>query len=144
MQFGFEEVEVIMVQHKTQSWVIGVQSLNQNLALFLSPLADFGKPVSFLRSTYPKYTISKNKIQFTPDIDIDYLLAKLKDKYKSYELNTIDGLKIEIDKDWIHLRRSNTEPIIRVYSESNSKVVADNLSRKIQQDVHEILSTGTA
>lgn len=114
------------------------------IALFLSHLADFDKPCSFLRSTYPQYTISKNKIQLTPEIDIDYLLAKLKDKYKSYELNTIDGLKIEIDKDWIHLRRSNTEPIIRVYSESNSKVVADNLSRKIQQDVHEILSKGVA
>ncbi|MEM1120999.1 MAG: phosphoglucosamine mutase [Bacteroidota bacterium] len=109
------------------------------IALFLSHLADFGKPVSFLRSTYPQYTISKNKIQLTPDIDIDYLLARLKDKYKMYELNTIDGLKIEIDKDWIHLRRSNTEPIIRIYSESNSKTVADNLARKIQQDVHEIL-----
>jgi len=109
------------------------------IALFLSHLADFGKPVSFLKSAYPKYTISKNKIQLTPEIDVDYLLARLQDKYKHYDLNTIDGLKIEIDKDWIHLRKSNTEPIIRVYSESNSKVVADNLARKIQQDVHEIL-----
>jgi len=109
------------------------------IALFLSHLADFGKPVSFLKSTYPKYTISKNKIQLTPEIDIDYLLARLQEKYKNYELNTIDGLKIELDKDWIHLRKSNTEPIIRIYSESNSKVVADNLARKIQQDVHEIL-----
>ena len=109
------------------------------VALFLSHLADFGKPVSFLKSTYPKYTISKNKIQLTPEIDIDNLLARLKEKYKNYELNTIDGLKIELDKDWIHLRKSNTEPIIRIYSESNSKVVADNLARKIQQDVHEIL-----
>lgn len=109
------------------------------IALFLSHLADFNKPVSFLRSTYPKYNISKNKIQLTPEIDIDYLLAQLQDKYKSYDLNTVDGLKIEIDKDWIHLRKSNTEPIIRVYSESNSKVVADNLARKLQQDVHDIL-----
>ncbi len=109
------------------------------IALFLSHLADFDKPVSFMKSKYPQYTISKNKIQLTPEIDIDYLLSRLQDKYKNYELNTIDGLKIEIDKDWIHLRKSNTEPIIRVYSESNSKVVADNLSRKIQQDVHEIL-----
>lgn len=109
------------------------------IALFLSHLADFGKPVSFLKSVYPKYTISKNKIQLTSDIDIDYLLARLKEKYKNYELNTIDGLKIELDKDWIHLRKSNTEPIIRIYSESNSKVVADNLARKIQQDIHQIL-----
>lgn len=109
------------------------------IALFLSHLADFGKPTSFLKSTYPNYTISKNKIQLTPDIDIDYLLERLQSKYKNYPLNTIDGLKIEIDKDWIHLRRSNTEPIIRIYSESNSKVVADNLARKIQQDIHEIM-----
>ncbi|MEM6321808.1 MAG: phosphoglucosamine mutase [Bacteroidota bacterium] len=109
------------------------------VALFLSHLADFGKPTSFLKSTYPQYTIAKNKIQLTPEIDIDYLLASLKEKYKNYPLNTIDGLKIEIDKDWIHLRKSNTEPIIRIYSESNSEVVANNLARKIQQDVHEIL-----
>jgi len=82
------------------------------IALFLSHLANFGKPVSFLRSTYPSYTISKNKIQLTPDINVDNLLAKLQEKYKNYELNTIDGLKIELDKDWIHLRKSNTEPII--------------------------------
>lgn len=109
------------------------------IALFLSHLADFGKPTSFLKSTYPNYTISKNKIQLTPEIDIEFLLDRLQSKYKNYPLNTIDGLKIEIDKDWIHLRRSNTEPIIRIYSESNSKVVADNLARKIQQDIHEIL-----
>ena len=109
------------------------------IALFLSHLADFDKPTSFLRATYPSYVISKNKIQLTPKIDVDFLLAKLEDKYKNYPINTIDGLKIEIDKDWIHLRKSNTEPIIRIYSESNSKVVADNLAKKIQQDVQEIL-----
>lgn len=109
------------------------------IALFLSHLADFGKPISFLRSTYPSYTISKNKIQLTPEINIDLLLNQLKKKYKHYPINTIDGLKIEIEKDWIHLRKSNTEPIIRIYTESNSKVVADNLARKIQQDIQEIL-----
>ena len=109
------------------------------IALFLSHLAIYGKPVSFLRSTYPSYTISKNKIQLTPDINVDHLLAKLQNKYKHYDLNTIDGLKIELDKDWIHLRKSNTEPIIRIYTESNSETVAGNLARKIQMDIQEIL-----
>ena len=109
------------------------------IALFLSQLADFGKSVSFLKATYPNYTISKNKIQLTPDIQIDQLLTRLQTKYQNYPTNTIDGLKIEFDKDWVHLRKSNTEPIIRLYSESNSQVVADNLAKKIQQDIHEIL-----
>ena len=109
------------------------------IALFLSHLANFGKPLSFLRSAYPRYTISKNKIQLTPEIDIDYLLAELQAKYQNYPLNTIDGLKIEFDKDWIHLRKSNTEPIIRIYTESNSQVVASNLAKKIQMDIHDIL-----
>ena len=109
------------------------------IALFLSHLATFGKPVSFLRKTYPAYSISKNKIQLTPDIDLDYLLQKLKDKYEQQELNTIDGLKIEFEKDWIHLRKSNTEPIIRIYTESTSEVIANNLATKIISDIHEIL-----
>jgi len=109
------------------------------IALFLSHLAAYGKPVSFLRSTYPSYTISKNKIQLTPEINIEVLLAKLQNKYQNYPLNTIDGLKIEFDKDWIHLRKSNTEPIIRIYTESNSETVATNLARKIQMDIQEIL-----
>ncbi len=109
------------------------------IALFLSHLAAFGNTVSRLRSTYPSYTISKNKLQLTPDINIEVLLAKLQDKYQNYPLNTIDGLKIEFDKDWIHLRKSNTEPIIRIYTESNSQTVASNLARKIQMDIQEIL-----
>jgi len=109
------------------------------IALFLSHLANYGKNVSFLRNTYPRYTISKNKIQLTPDINIEYLLDKLQNKYRNYPHSTIDGLKIELDKDWIHLRKSNTEPIIRLYTESTSEVVASNLAKKIQMDIHEIL-----
>ncbi len=109
------------------------------IALFLSHLAEFGKTVSFLKATYPNYTISKNKIQLSPDIKIDHLLARLQTKYQNYPINTTDGLKIEFDKDWVHLRKSNTEPIVRIYSESNSQVVANNLVKKIQQDIHEIL-----
>ncbi|MGB0862238.1 MAG: phosphoglucosamine mutase [Saprospiraceae bacterium] len=109
------------------------------IGLFLTHLANFGKPVSFLRSTYPNYVISKNKIQLTPDIDVDHLLVKLEEKYKNQPHTTIDGLKVEFDKDWIHLRKSNTEPIIRIYAESTSAVMANNLANKIKSDVKDIL-----
>lgn len=109
------------------------------IALFLTHLAKFGKPVSLLRSTYPGYYISKNKITLTPEMDIDALLLKVEEKYKNHPYTTIDGLKIEFDKEWVHLRRSNTEPIIRIYSEGNSETVANNLANKIIADIKEIL-----
>ena len=83
--------------------------------------------------------ISKNKIQLTPEIDLDLIFEKLKEKYKNEELDTVDGLKILFESGWIHLRKSNTEPIIRIYSESSSEVTADNLAKKIQQDFAGIL-----
>ncbi|HVV54850.1 MAG TPA: phosphoglucosamine mutase [Mucilaginibacter sp.] len=110
------------------------------IALFLSHLARSGKSVSALRSSYPGYFISKNKITLTPEMDIDSLLAKVEEKYKNHPHTTIDGLKIEFDKEWVHLRRSNTEPIIRIYSEGNSETVADNLANKIIADIKEILN----
>jgi phosphomannomutase len=109
------------------------------IALFLTHLAKYGKSVSNLRSTYPGYFISKNKITLTPEMDIDALLLKVEEKYKKQPHSTIDGLKIEFDKEWVHLRRSNTEPIIRIYSEGNSETVADNLARKIIEDIKDIL-----
>ncbi len=109
------------------------------VALVLSQLAEFGKPISWLRRTYPSYVISKNKIQLTPEIDLDLIFEKLKEKYKNEELDTVDGLKILFESDWIHLRKSNTEPIIRIYSESASEVTANNLAKKIQQDIAGIL-----
>ncbi|HEY4326277.1 MAG TPA: phosphoglucosamine mutase [Mucilaginibacter sp.] len=109
------------------------------IALFLTHLAKFGKSVSILRSTYPGYFISKNKITLTPEMDIDALLLKVKEKYKKQPHTTIDGLKIEFDKEWVHLRRSNTEPIIRIYSEGNSETIANNLANKIIADIKEIL-----
>jgi len=109
------------------------------IALFLTHLAKFGKPVSVLRSTYPGYFISKNKITLTPEMDIDGLLQKIEEKYKKQQHSTIDGLKIEFDKEWVHLRRSNTEPIIRIYSEGNSETIANNLANKIIADIKEIL-----
>lgn len=109
------------------------------IALFLTHLAKYGKPISNLRSSYPGYFISKNKITLTPEMDIDALLLKVEEKYKKQPHSTIDGLKIEFDKQWVHLRRSNTEPIIRIYSEGDSETVANNLANKIIADIKEIL-----
>ncbi|ASU33751.1 phosphoglucosamine mutase [Mucilaginibacter xinganensis] len=109
------------------------------IALFLTHLAKYGKSVSQLRSTYPGYFISKNKITLTPEMDIDALLLKVEEKYSKQPHSTIDGLKIEFDKEWVHLRKSNTEPIIRIYSEGNSETVANNLANKIIADIKEIL-----
>jgi len=109
------------------------------IALFLTHLAKFGKSISVLRSSYPEYHISKNKITLTPEMDIDALLIKVQEKYKDQPNSTIDGLKIEFDKEWVHLRRSNTEPIIRIYSEAGTETVAENLAAKIISDIKEIL-----
>ncbi len=109
------------------------------IALFLTHLAQFGKSVSTLRASYPNYFISKNKITLTADMDIDGLLEQVREKYKSQPHSTIDGLKIEFDSQWVHLRRSNTEPIIRIYSEGDSETIANNLANKIIADIKEIL-----
>ncbi len=110
------------------------------IALFLTQLAKFGNSVSNLRSTYPAYYISKNKITLTPDLDIDALLAMVQEKYKEQPINTVDGLKIEFDKEWVHLRRSNTEPIIRIYSEGHSETTAQSLANKIMEDIKEFMN----
>ncbi|WP_219223129.1 phosphoglucosamine mutase [Pedobacter antarcticus] len=109
------------------------------IALFLTHLAKTGLTISRLKSTYPSYHISKNKITLTPEMDIDALLLKVQDKYKNQPLSTIDGLKIEFENEWVHLRRSNTEPIIRIYSEAVNETVAENLAAKIIADIKEIL-----
>ncbi|RZK64719.1 MAG: phosphoglucosamine mutase, partial [Pedobacter sp.] len=109
------------------------------IALFLTHLAKFGKSISLLRSSYPQYHISKNKITLTPEMDIDNLLKQVEEKYKNQPYSTIDGLKIEFDKTWVHLRRSNTEPIIRIYSEAENETIAENLANKIISDIKEIL-----
>ena len=110
------------------------------IGLFLSHLAQFGRPASMLRAQYPNYFISKNKIELTPEININAILETLKNKYAKHPINTIDGLKIEFDNDWIHLRKSNTEPIIRIYAESESLVTADHLANKIISDIKEIIT----
>lgn len=109
------------------------------IALFLTHLAKKDQTVSVLRASYPAYFISKNKITLTPDMDIDALLAEVEKRYEKQPHSTIDGLKIEFDKQWVHLRRSNTEPIIRIYSEGSSETMANNLAQKIISDIKEIL-----
>jgi len=105
------------------------------IALFLSHLATSNKTCSVLRQQYPNYVISKNKIQLSEGVNIDRILQSVQKKYKKQPINTEDGLKIEFDGDWVHLRKSNTEPIIRIYSESQHETTANNLAQKIMQDI---------
>jgi len=109
------------------------------IALFLSLMAEKKEKVSNIRSSYPGYFISKNRINLEADMDVDAILNKIARKYKKEEVSTVDGVKIDFEEGWIHLRKSNTEPIIRIYSESNSVTTAENLSKKIINDVGEIL-----
>jgi phosphomannomutase len=102
-------------------------------------LAKEGKKVSELRKKYPAYYISKNKIQLTPEIDVDAILAKMKDMYKNEEVNDIDGVKIDFPDKWVHLRKSNTEPIIRIYAEAVGKDEADALAEKIISDIKSLI-----
>ena len=108
------------------------------IALFLSLLARFGKTLSTLRKTYPEYQMSKGKIPQSQDINLDKVFAGLREKYRNEKINIEDGLKIDFESGWVHLRPSNTEPIIRIYSESSSLVIAENLAKKIMQDIHDM------
>lgn len=108
------------------------------IALFLSHLAHEGKKVSELRATYPSYFIAKNRIDLTPETDVDAILAKVKELYKNEEINDIDGVKIDFPDKWVHLRKSNTEPIIRVYSEASTMEAADELGKQIMDIVYSL------
>lgn len=110
------------------------------IALILSHLAETGLSASALRATYPNYRMSKNKAELQAGTDVDGILDKIQKKYKKQPINTIDGVKIEFDNDWVHLRKSNTEPIIRIYAESDSINTAENLTRKILQDIGDLLN----
>lgn len=110
------------------------------IALFLTSLAKYGKSCSMLRATFPNYAISKNKIELHDDIDVDMILAGIKEKYKNKKINNIDGVKIEFESEWVHLRKSNTEPIIRIYSESETLTTADHLANKIIEDIKQIVA----
>ncbi|MBQ5697896.1 MAG: phosphoglucosamine mutase [Muribaculaceae bacterium] len=102
------------------------------VALFLSLLAKSGKTVSQLKASYPQYAIAKNKIELTPEIDVDKILAAMKEKYANENITDIDGVKIDFADSWVHLRKSNTEPIIRIYSEAHSMQEADKLADDIK------------
>lgn len=108
------------------------------IALFLSLMAEEKCKVSDLRKHYPEYFISKNKIQLTPSTDVDAILRAMKDKYKNERVNDIDGVKIDFADSWVHLRKSNTEPIIRIYSEASTMEKADAIAHKIMSEIEEI------
>ena len=109
------------------------------VALFLTQLAERKISAKTLRDTYPNYFISKNKIQLTPEIDVDNILATLEEKYKNEQITTIDGLKIDFKEGWVHLRKSNTEPIIRIYAESEGEEKANAFAQNMIQEIKELL-----
>ena len=103
------------------------------VALFLTLLAKSGKKVSELKQTYPPYAIAKNKIELTPDIDVDAILAEVKNRFANEKITDIDGVKIDFADSWVHLRKSNTEPIIRIYSEASTMEAAEALAGRIKE-----------
>ena len=109
------------------------------IALFLTHLAKEKKSMTALRDSYPKYVISKNKIELTPEIDVDLILEKMALKYAENEVDTTDGVKIYIGKEWVHLRKSNTEPIIRIYSEASDEEAANNLANRIISEIKALI-----
>jgi len=109
------------------------------VAIFLSHLAKLGKKASAYRAELPQYYMSKNKITLTPDLDIDNLLARMQEKYAHEDHSTIDGLKIDFEQEWVHLRKSNTEPIIRIYSEGPTQEAAEAVAQKIIKEIEGII-----
>lgn len=107
------------------------------IALFLSHFAGYKKGLKSFRGNYPDYFISKNKIELETGLDVNAIFDRIKSKYKNNPINTDDGLKIEFDNDWVHLRTSNTEPIIRIYAESSFETTANNIARRLMQDIKE-------
>ena len=107
-------------------------------ALFLMLMAEREDTVAELRAGYPSYFMSKKKIQLTPELNVDALLDAMHDKYKNEEVTTIDGVKIDFAENWVHLRKSNTEPIIRIYTEAKSQVEADDLADRIIGEIQEV------
>ena len=108
------------------------------IALFLTHLAKSEKTCSQLRATYPEYYMSKNKIELNPDVDVNAILLKMKQRYANEQVNDIDGVKIDFADEWAHLRKSNTEPIIRIYTESKTRKGADVLAGKIMEEIREM------
>ncbi|MDT0686673.1 phosphoglucosamine mutase [Autumnicola psychrophila] len=110
------------------------------VALFLTHLAEKQKSVSALRKEYPAYFMSKNKIELTPDLDVDGILKSVEKRHKDEEISTVDGVKIDFPENWVHLRKSNTEPIIRIYTEAKSQKEADELAQKMIKEIQDIIA----
>ena len=117
--------------HYGRDSVVGV-------ALFLTYLASQNKTVAEIRASYPPYFMSKNKIELTPLINVDAILVEMADAYKNEQISTIDGVKIDFETSWVHLRKSNTEPIIRIYTEAQTQFLADELANKIIIQIKDI------
>lgn len=111
------------------------------IALMLTYLAKSGKRMSELRKSYPDYHMAKEKIELTPEIDVDKVLVEIATKYQNNEVNKVDGVKVDFEDQWVHLRKSNTEPIIRVYTEAGAKHTAQALAKKIMEDIREVIKT---
>ena len=109
------------------------------IGLFLSHLANHKNGMRSLRAQYPDYFIAKKKMELEEGIDVPSIFEKIRSKYKNQPVNTDDGLKIEFDNDWVHLRTSNTEPIIRIYSESDFETKANNIAIRLMQDIREFI-----
>ncbi len=109
------------------------------IALFLTHLAREKKSAKQLRNTYPDYFISKNKIELHKETNVKKIFQAIEKKYHKNPINTEDGLKIEFEKDWVHLRTSNTEPIIRIYAESNFETTANNIAKRLMNDIKEVM-----
>jgi len=108
------------------------------VALFLTHLAGMNQTVAELRASYPQYFMSKNKIELTPEIDVDAILKAMTEKYQNEDISTIDGVKIDFATEWVHLRKSNTEPIIRIYTEAPNQAAADALALRIIDEIKAI------
>ncbi len=102
------------------------------VAIFLTLLAKSGKKVSELKKEYPAYAIAKNKIELTPDINVDAILCAMKERYADEKITDMDGVKIDFQDSWVHLRKSNTEPIIRIYAEAPTMEAAERLGEKVK------------
>ncbi len=110
------------------------------IALFLTHLAKTGMTMTALKKSYPSYFMSKNKIDLNPSINVDKVLEETHKNYRNEEVNTIDGVKIDFSEGWVHLRKSNTEPIIRIYAEGKSPEEADGLANQVIEQIHKLVS----
>jgi phosphomannomutase len=110
------------------------------IALFLTHFANKQLLMTALRASYPNYEMAKKKIDLSPGIDVDGILTTMANKYAAFEVDTTDGVKIYIEKEWVHLRKSNTEPIIRIYTESKDAQAASDLADKIIQEIKQLIA----